>query len=363
MQPSALDKPTDPQVYREARPDYTLLTISRFFAALWVVFLHLYILMPAGLQSSSFLSRNPMFKLGFLGVTFFFVLSGFILGKLYPGKVNKESFYLKRFLRIYPSYFIVLAVLVAIPILEFPRTIAYCAPVFLLFNAWIPSASQNLLGPAWSLTCEAFFYLIYPFVSKTILRKDKSISLPIIVLTFVPTVVGLLMASGHGGFEYLQNSRVVFFPLVHVPSFLVGILFSRIKLMPGKTALVSLATIFFILAVKLVWKDDLPFQMGIMALPFAALIWALAGERQPDARGTVTSFLLLLGNARYVLYLVHLPILLILQKLGHLDTRKGFIIAPLIAVGFSIIFYVFVDRPIHNRASQWIANRRKISQS
>jgi peptidoglycan/LPS O-acetylase OafA/YrhL len=117
------------------RPDYTLLTIARFFCALWVVVYHIVVVIQADGKGGAGILDNPISKLGFMGVPFFFALSGFILGKLYQNpQLNRKDFYIKRFVRIYPSYFVILSILVLISAIDFPRTLSYCAPVSSCFT-------------------------------------------------------------------------------------------------------------------------------------------------------------------------------------------------------------------------------------
>ena len=336
------------------RPDYTLLTISRFFAALWVVILHLEILGPAIGAGASRMIHNPFAKMGFLGVSFFYVLSGFILGKLYKDPViDVRQFYLKRFLRIYPSYFLIVFAIICIPFFVFPRTLAFCAPVLLLFNAWVPSMSQNVLGPAWSLTCEAFFYIVYPFVYRGVLKPSRLMTGFIISLTFVPSIFVLV------GKGLDPTGVLVYFPLMHFPSFLVGILFAGFKPIPGKLFYAFVGCMGSIAFAKFLIHDGIPFKVGLAALPFAFLIWALASSNQPDASNRFIKVLILQGNASYVLYLIHFPILVYLRSVGMLNSPVDAILAILIVIASATGLYVAFDRPIHSWSGRLL--RRKNS--
>ena len=333
----------------EPQREYSYLTMSRFFAALWVVVFHVGVLMRASGSPVPRLFDNSIFKLGFLGVSFFFVLSGFILAKMYDlPKIDKRTFYLKRLARIYPSYFLVLLAIVLIPIFQFPRTIQYCAPVFLLFNAWIPDASQNLLGPAWSLTCEAFFYLVFPFIFLWVRSASKATALLLIVLSFVPSVIVESMS------RFGPVHGEVYFPLLHLPSFLLGILFAGWRSSPGKVWSSVLALGVAVGLVKVLVPDGLPMKVGVMALPFALLIWSLSGVRNPRASAPIAKLFTLQGNASYVLYLVHLPLLMVLQHFGRLHSAIDAILGVTLAVLLSTLFYLCLDRPIHLAVTRWI---------
>lgn len=137
------------------------LTSIRFFAALCVLLYH------SGGPAISSLSATPeavknFFANGYLGVTFFFVLSGFILTHVYFGKLHNgravQQYALARFARIYPVY--LLALLLATPFApadDFWRI----APQFFLLQLWFPPefhfwpANWNM--QSWTLSAELFF--------------------------------------------------------------------------------------------------------------------------------------------------------------------------------------------------------------
>lgn len=82
------------------RPRLPALTSLRFFAALAVVFFHLHALHITSGQAWF----HKLSSLGYVGVSFFFVLSGFILVYTYAGHTWKASvFWRARFARIYPA--------------------------------------------------------------------------------------------------------------------------------------------------------------------------------------------------------------------------------------------------------------------
>jgi len=91
------------------------LTGIRALAALLVLGMHTEQNVPAGLDS-----LLPFFARGYLGVDFFFVLSGFIITHVYfaslasPSRSAMQIFLWHRFIRLYPVHITVLAGLVAI---------------------------------------------------------------------------------------------------------------------------------------------------------------------------------------------------------------------------------------------------------
>ena len=97
------------------RPRLHALTTLRFFAALHVVLFHMRVI---GILPGGPWWFHNFASIGFVGVNFFFVLSGFILVYTYDGPdLNVRKFWWARFARIYPAY--ILSLVVAAPFFFF----------------------------------------------------------------------------------------------------------------------------------------------------------------------------------------------------------------------------------------------------
>jgi len=114
----------------------------------------------------------PGARLGYVGVSLFFILSGFVLAWSYNKNAGAKSFYLRRFARVYPLHFFFYCVaLMGLLLFGVSNSAGNLNPLSALLNlvllqAWVPSweviFSNNAVS--WSLSCEAFFYLMTPFV-------------------------------------------------------------------------------------------------------------------------------------------------------------------------------------------------------
>src|SRR5882672_10730014 len=158
------------------RPRLHALTSLRFFAALHVLIFHLYAMNIAG----GYGWYHKLATIGYVGVSFFFVLSGFILVYTYADRpLNVRSFWQARFARIYPAYLFSLLLTAPgffyvsialknmdIPFFSYFKThLLQCSLVVpVLLQAWVPGAALAWNPPAWSLSVEAFFYLMFPLL-------------------------------------------------------------------------------------------------------------------------------------------------------------------------------------------------------
>src|SRR2546429_3677667 len=116
------------------RPRLNALTTLRFFAALHVVLFHMRVI---GILPGGPWWYQQFAGIGFVGVNFFFVLSGFILVYTYDGaSLNVRKFWWARFVRIYPAY--ILSLIVAAPFFFFAvghlglRVFSWIIEVFVL---------------------------------------------------------------------------------------------------------------------------------------------------------------------------------------------------------------------------------------
>ncbi|GJM34914.1 MAG: hypothetical protein DHS20C18_39150 [Saprospiraceae bacterium] len=164
----------------------------RFIAALLVILHHVEQLKLKSEMTNRF--HEPFFTLcGRLGVVLFFVLSGFLITYLLlveqkeTGKIAIKSFYIRRALRIWPLYYLIvflgLFVLPGIPFLELPGYTEHVGDNFILkvglFLFMLPNVALVLLyavpyaSQTWTIGVEEQFYLFWPHLIK---RSNKVIT-------------------------------------------------------------------------------------------------------------------------------------------------------------------------------------------
>lgn len=161
----------------------------RFFAALMVVISHVEELKDFwGLRSEGIWDLHVLTLMGELAVTFFFVLSGFLIiyllmkEKVTYGTISLKNFYVRRVLRIFPLYYLTIILgLFIFPqfgILDFPEWTdkihdSFWIKAFLFLTFFSNLAAVTIfpipyVSHTWSIGAEEQFYLFIPFLIKTI---------------------------------------------------------------------------------------------------------------------------------------------------------------------------------------------------
>ena len=353
----------------KGRPSLDALTGLRFFAAISVVIYHFAQPAIAGWPW-------PLVELagkGYVAVSFFFLLSGFLLSYSYlsvDGKMRGtwRSFYVARFARIYPVYF--LAFLLAAPhdiatsvALNPGKTAAAklllgATTVLTLQQAWTPWTAWAWNYPAWSVSVEAFFYLVFPWLGQRLARLRLktcftaaagfwllSLTAPVLLFLFKGT-------TGAPDIDHRLLMAVEFTPLLRLPEFAVGILLGRayrlglpFRLRGGVTSYCAMAAILAILA----FCPSIPHAMlatGLLLPLFALLVLALAQGQGWLAHVLSTRTLVVLGEASYGIYILQIPVAYVLRVPPPHTSLRTFGVYCVILLATSVISWRFVETPL-----------------
>ena len=199
------------------RPNIPSLTSLRFFAASGVVIFHYTLTNP--------IFPNLIANFGYEAVTFFFVLSGFILAYVHgiPNagmNVTTKDFLVARFARIWPVYGFALAMVLLLffiaGILK-PDLAMPAALVVSMVQSWIPPYALALNPPAWSLSNEVSFYILFPVIW-SLTRRLTAASFLILSVAFVVSIA-LLKGFCFEGPGAAWNNFWMYFPVLNLPQF------------------------------------------------------------------------------------------------------------------------------------------------
>jgi peptidoglycan/LPS O-acetylase OafA/YrhL len=361
-----------------ARAPLPILTSLRFFAAAEVVVFH-EVYAESKLQNSVFFLRD-LASAGSEAVTFFFVLSGFILTYVYSGplehgriQVTSREFWKARLARILPAYF--LALLVALPhffytafiskITTIPDFALGFVLVPLLLQAWWPPAAMAWNTPAWSLSVELFFYACFPVLVFAAWRLSRDYFV-YLAYGFVLAVAALrfYFLSTESGFDSPERNFFMFFPLFHLPQFIFGMALGRLFLF-GPAASRKIHTAMFcvgIIGLILIFGGRSLLPVWTRVDPTLVLLYGLVIFGGAGA-GSVLKVLelppfILLGEASYSIYLLHMPVgwwWIWLMEGFALPGLVSFLMYAAIVIGASIASFLYVEKPLR----RWFLDRRE----
>jgi peptidoglycan/LPS O-acetylase OafA/YrhL len=355
------------------------LTTVRFFAAVWVVALHTGVHHRESLNS---FCRNIL-GAGYVGVSFFFLLSGFILAYNYLGTISpggRGRFWIARFARIYPVYFA--GLLLSLPFFALAIVRNYSGQrfwdivaipiVLMLLQSLLPQTATAWNFPSWSLSVEAFFYAAFPWILDRISRGWSR--LLVLVLYLYPIAFSLLYLwlRGDGLFNTTADSQsmwlyvVKFNPLIHLGTFVIGAVVGvefrrgfRVSY-PATIALLSAVAVVVLTGVGRI--PYLFLHSGLLLPLFGSLILALACGGSV-ARILSAAPLVALGEASYSLYILHVPIhrfFLLGAKvfrpalIGSLRFEFLYVLA---AIAISVVSHRFIEVPARRAVLDYVKRR------
>ncbi|MEU7413601.1 acyltransferase [Streptomyces sp. NPDC042638] len=335
-----------------ALPSLPSLTGLRWMAALLVFGLHVTNFGYFGGEAGRLVSWA--FAPGATGVSFFFVLSGFVLTWSARPRDRVLAFWWRRVARIYPVHLVTLAVafVMAYTLTQQAQpTPKQALANALLLHSWWHPWWQTLNPVSWSLACEAFFYASFPLLILLLRRLGARGCTALGALAVVALLV-LARADAH----HWWSQSIYSFPAARLPEFVLGAVTARLVLLgrwrgPGLEASLALAVIGYFLVPQAThggYPATVCTITGFALLIPAAAVADLHGlpslwRRRPVVR---------LGELSFAFYMIHLLVLRASTSL--LGTKPHFGALPGVAVttavfcvslGLSWVLYEAVERP------------------
>ncbi|MFD5512020.1 acyltransferase family protein [Streptomyces sp. NPDC127051] len=350
------------------------LTGLRFIAAALVFFFHATFsdppMNPFADQGWEEGFRWLFSKAGWMGVSFFFVLSGFVL--TWSAKPNDTitGFWRRRLLKIFPNHIVMWALAMVLFAGAMTPLSAWLPNLFLI-HSWFPQHATfiSVNPPSWSLCSELLFYLLFPFLIGPVLRiKERALwgwaAAMVACLVAVQLVTDFLMPQHPPTPEGFGISLWEFwfgynFPPVRMFEFVLGMILARLVL-AGAFPRIRILPAAVLCVVGYAVALAVPFLYGLNVatiVPVALLICAVA---RADVEGAPTVLrgrtMRWLGEVSFGFYLAQYVVMYfgrtalmdekLFAPLPGVLVLLGFFLATLL-VGWLLL--VCVERPVMRR--------------
>ncbi|NPA45434.1 MAG: acyltransferase [Chlorobi bacterium] len=311
---------------------------------------------------------------GFLGVELFFVLSGFLIGdQIYKYIINSKNkyhnlriFYIRRWYRTLPLYYLFLLIYFFFHILFFNQL--YIPYLHLFFLQNFDSEAIKFFAVSWSLSVEEWFYLIIPFLILVYFILTQKKLLPLLIVFFLIGVIKAYIVYIHPDLTWTDIRKNIF---LRFDSLIVGVFFAYLKnYKPDFFSLFAKKNIFFIAILFLIllsvwyWYKLQPgldkdffskaFMFQITSIVLSSIMIYLYFNFKSNSKiwyyGAIYS---------YSIYLMHFLFLLPFIKLAHY--YHSVLLSFLILFVFLIILivlarfiYNYIESPVLKKRPQYL---------
>ncbi|MHB2000817.1 MAG: acyltransferase family protein [Solirubrobacteraceae bacterium] len=274
---------------------------------------------------------KAFFESGYMGVTLFFTLSGFVMTINYfdalamPSYRSVRRFAAARFARLYPLYALMLIYMV-LSAHSHGQSLTGWWQSALAIQTWSSNLSiaYSFDAPSWSIGVEVFLYACFPLIVLAMRRLRKPASITILAMIVLAIMFGLaawFVASGRGSLPWTDPSSAHRWlyrtPLTRLGDFTLGILAARLYLFTRSARRLEEFSSYLaagsalLIALLMAWPPDVFSAWcwdAAYAGPTAVLLFGLAAApRARLARLLSVPLMLLLGEASFAFYMVHQP--------------------------------------------------------
>ncbi|MFP5042331.1 acyltransferase family protein [Parasediminibacterium sp. JCM 36343] len=336
------------------------LTFTRFLAALIIVVFHF------GLEVPPFTHPSVSFLFSNVGISYFFVLSGFVMVVAYSksGKPIKPGIYFKnRFARVYPVYLLAfLLTLLIMWICYIPiKTEAIPFNIFMV-QSWLPPYTLVINRPGWTLSVEVLFYLSFPCLYNHVYTKYKLVPIAIAILAFwlISQMIGsYLLASAWYKADELHHNLLYYFPPLHFNQFLMGNLFGLVllKVYGHFTRNLDLVVVALLAFTAALLKYPVPYANyhdGFLAILFAVIILCISLNNGFFTKISNHKSLIFLGEISFGIYILQIPVYNIVYKITkpfyYQHTQVFFYVYLVVLILFAAFSFQYIETPLR----RWI---------
>lgn len=337
------------------------LTFTRFIAAMAIVFFHFG--KPLNVFSHPFIHK--LLIQANIGVSYFFILSGFVMIIAYgrKSKVHPVSYFKNRLARIYPVYLLaILGMMLFVKVAE-NKTYSFIDILLNIFavQSWIPEKAMTVNFPGWSLSVEFLFYALFPFLFNYIYNKFelKKLLFPTIIFWLISQFFfnWMLKSNFQLGTEKETTNFLFYFPLMHLNQFIIGniagLVFIRYLKNSAKNYDWVLIVISLLIILALTFKPDINYHNGLLAVLFVPFIIFTALNTGFISKISNHKFLVYLGEISYGIYILQIPVYLFtkyfLVNLGVTGDFKIFCGGVVVLLIVSALSYHYIETPLREK--------------
>jgi peptidoglycan/LPS O-acetylase OafA/YrhL len=311
-----------------------------------------------------------VFTLPPIAVSWFFVLSGFIIAYNYPtlpSSIDRNGFLIARVARLWPVHIITTIAMILL------QGGGKYYPFFLtMTHAWTASPNMTMAynGPSWSISDEMFFYVAYVgLVAPARWIRVLVVAAPIALAVALSTSHGCFLPGEGSGEPPLSTPQCVTlvwtFPPARLIEFLAGVALChfrpRVPQIVGLTAALAVAggfvpgvpgiSLFF---AHVVWQLEVIIGGGLLIASLANDGWL--------ARLLSFRWLVIGGEISYSVYMTHQIVnFVVLPRADGLGLAVTFALVSAITIIASLCLFYFVEAPVRDavklRLKRWRSSR------
>jgi peptidoglycan/LPS O-acetylase OafA/YrhL len=351
------------------------LTSARFFAAFYVVLLHS-VLWTNHLDTSTWAGR--FLRSGYTAVSFFFVLSGYVLAHVYMNTdkpFNQRTFWTSRFARAYPLLLFSLCLDAPNDFLIRHSLHGLGSAILRSFVALLGEGAllqswdihfRNINAPSWSISAEAIFYLVFPFVSSWIWRKKGLRAFCLFLLFWGCSLFAPILVTARYPELFVDGpskllAAIELMPPFRIFEFFAGIALCSVQRSLSETlkpqqlqqlayAFLSLGSLLFVTAIEFANHIPLLVMSNGLLLPISGLmILGLTNIHGWLCRAFSQKYLVILGESSYAVYLLHSPIWLYFSRVHRVNNLLIWSAYIAVVIFASIASFFFFERPARKK--------------
>ena len=314
---------------------------------------------------------------GFLGVSVFFTLSGFLITSLLinecenSGRINLKAFWGRRLRRLAPASIVVIAAVIGLASwlstsVEASRIKGDAISAVLYFSNWrfIYSghsygelfASPSPLQHLWSLSIEEQLYVVVPVIIAGLFAvglRRRGIGM-VFLVGVVGSTIATMLISGHEHIYYGTHTRAAELLLGAALACLFGQRIEQLATKPARpwSTFYLLPLLGVILLAKSSTVDSAWVYSGALtAFAGLSVICLLASIQAGPVRSFLSSSpLVRIGEVSYGLYLIHWPVIVWLNsERVDLQPTALFVVQVIVTVILTVTSYWLIEQPIRRR--------------